>query len=142
MTTIDQVAQLALTELQAISGLIVFDGDVPDLTTAQRDDKGRAKPYVVLWTGGGGVRRSDRYAYAALDLAAGFTVTCAAGTPRGARWVVDQVRARLTGTALLGAGNGRLKEVLDDPGTVRIDRDVPTDLRWFLPLLYRIATIN
>jgi len=141
VTTIDTVAQTALTELAAITNLIVFDGHVPALGSTQRDDEGRAKPYAVLYHNDGQVRSWDRYAYTALDLAAGFQVTCAAGTPRGALWVVDKVRARLTGRRLLGASEGFCKEVTD-PGPLRIDDDVPSDLRWFLPLLYRIATTN
>jgi hypothetical protein len=141
VTTVDTVAQAALAELDSISNLLVFDGRVPTLDTADRDDEGRAKPYAVLYPNAGQVRTSDRHAYTALDLYAGFQVTCAAGTPRGALWVVDQVRARLTGKRLLGASEGFCKEV-SDPGPLRIDDDVPSDLRWFLPLQYRIATTN
>jgi len=140
VTTVSEIATAALAELEAIPNLVVFDNDVPELTAVQRDGQGNAKPYAVLWTSGGGVRRSDRLAYAALDLSAGFTVTCAAGTPGGARWAVDKVRARLTGLRLLGVNHGFLKEVLDDPGPIRKDKDVPSEIRWFLALPYRIAT--
>lgn len=138
MTTVDATAEQILTMLQAIPNLLVYDAVVP--ATPPKDEAGKVKPYAVLYMGGGQVQPSDRLAWAASDLGISFQITCAAGTPRGCRWAVDKVRAKFTGHYVVaGPANGRAKEVTD-PGGMRREDSIPNDLRWFVPLLFRITT--
>lgn len=142
MTTTVATVERIIQILDAIPGLGVFEGEVPK--DPPRDAELRALPYVCVYMGAGQTRNT-RHGYQPSDLGLSFQITCSAGTPRGANWAVDKVRAALNGVRLLATegdprlSDSRLREVTD-PGPLRMDRDVPTDLRWFLPLLYRFAT--
>ena len=135
MTSTEQVGQAFLARLGTITNLTVYHGKVGD--DPPRDEAGLVKPYAVLYTAGGRAF-SDRLGYKATNLASGGQVTCAAGTPRGCDWAVDHVRAALTGFELI-AGSGKLREPFD-PGPARRDDTVPGDLRWYVPLLFSLAT--
>jgi hypothetical protein len=141
VTTPDEGAQKILAALSAVPGLAVFDSEVPADPPREREDdpSSPVKPYCVLYMGGG-TTRSTRLGYRAVDLSLGFQVTYAAGTPRGARWAFAKGRTALVGLRLFdGRQHGRVKEDLEG-GEVREDTDVPDDLRWYLPMRYRIAT--
>lgn len=141
MTGVLDVADAMLDRLRTIDNLIVFDSHVPELTADHRDEKNRAKPYAVLYPAGGRAS-SSRFCATPGDLTAGGQVTCAAGTPDGARWAVDRVRVALTGWRPFpdDPASARLTELGGDIDPIRLDKDVPSDLRWFAPLLYRLAT--
>lgn len=143
MTGILTVADAMLERLRTVDNLIVFDSHVPELTADMRDEKNRAKPYVVLYPAAGRATATRMCATPA-DLATGGQVTCAAGTPDGARWAVDKVRGVLTGWRPFpnDRASSRLTEVGGDTDPIRLDKDVPSDWRWFAPLLYRLDTSN
>lgn len=144
MTTLLDVSA-ALDTALTIPNLLHFPGGPPDDTEIARDDAGRAKPYVASYLGAGqatssrhgGVRRAIDVP---LDLTLPFQVTAAAGTYKGALWAVGEVRAALTGLLLIAnAQTTRLREYTD-PGPMRRDEDVPSDVRWYLPMQYRFTT--
>jgi hypothetical protein len=150
MTTTVETAGAVEERLDAVSGLTVFMGGVPDDAEIPRDDPddptSPAKPYAAVYIGGGqatsdrhgGIRPIDEDT--PLDLSAPFQVTAAAGTPLGALWAVDKVRAALTGVRLFNNGQTtRLREITD-PGPLRSDKAVPNDPRWYLPMQYRFTT--
>ena len=140
MTTTVSAAAAILGRLQAVPQLTVYDGEVP--TTPLKDAPGKVRPYAVLYMGAGRVPRSDRLAYAAAnrDLGITFQVTCAAGTRAGASWAVDKTRTALTGQRLSdGANETRLKETTESQALKR-DPEIPSDIRWYAPLLYRFET--
>lgn len=138
----------ASTEIVAaltVPDLLVLAGGVPDDLVMDRDNDGRVKPYAVVYLGIGQAS-ADRYGGprpatdVPLDLTVPFQVTAAAGTYEGALWAAEQVRAALTGVQLFdGRTSTRLREDTD-PGPIRKDQDVPSDLRWYLPMQYRFAT--
>lgn len=140
MTTTVSALEAILAALKAVPGWTVFEGEPVDPPREIVDGKpGPVKPYCCLYMGGG-ITRSNRHGYRAVDLSLGWQVTYAAGTPRGALWAFDKGRAALVGLSLFdGAQHGVVKEDLD-VGEVRKDKDVPNDIRWFLPMRYRIAT--
>jgi hypothetical protein len=134
------LTEATLTKLKQITGLTVYEGDVPADPPRTAGAGSPVAHYAVLYIGPGQVSASDRYAnHASTDLGVTLWVTCVSGTPRGANWVTTQVRSKLTGSRILGPQHGRLTEVTD-PGPVRLDKEVPGDLRWFSPLQYRLAT--
>lgn len=134
------LTEAALTKLELITGLTVYEGEVPSDPPRTAGPGSPVARYAVLYMGPGQVPASDRYAnHASTDLDVTFWVTCVAGDPRSANWVASQVRSKLTGLRILGVNSGRLREVTD-PGPVRLDKEVPGDLRWFSPLQYRLAT--
>lgn len=136
---IESIGVEALARLEAIPDLNVFDGIVP--TDPPRDLAMKALPYAVLYMGGG---RSfnDRHGAKPTNLAGGFQITCAAGTTRGCNWAVDVVRAAFIGKQLLvGLEHGLVREPVGyEPGPARRDDKVPADIRWYLPLQFRLAT--
>ncbi|MFC0623234.1 hypothetical protein [Kribbella deserti] len=140
-TTVEAVTRVVAL-LTEIDGLTVFEGTVPK--DPPRDAEGRVKPYVCVYMGSGETRNT-RYGYKPRDLSLPIWVTCSAGTPRGANWAVDKVRPVLNGVRLFATpedprlGDSRLREVTENVA-LREDRDIPTDLRWFLPMQYRFAT--
>jgi hypothetical protein len=138
--TLDAISQAVLAALETIPSLLVYDGTVPD--SHPRDEDGRAARYAVLYMGGGRAW-SDRHGAAApTQLRASFFITCAAGTPRGALSVVDDVRGALTGLLIDPDDpmTGRIQEPPGDPGPIRLDREEPADLRWFVPLPFYVPT--
>ena len=141
MTTTVEAVDKILTVLNTIDGWTVFEGEPIDPPREETDDDevGLVLPYCCLYMGGG-MTRSSRHGYRAVDLSLGWQITYAAGTPRGALWAFDKGRAALVGLHLFnGAQHGRVKEDID-AGEVRKDKDVPNDIRWFLPMRYRIDT--
>lgn len=142
MISLVSVADALATAL-TIPNLLHFPGGPPDDQTMPRDEAGRALPYLASYLGAGQVFASRHggirpAAGVPLDLRVPFQVTAAAGTYEGALWAVGKTRAALTGLQLLN-GATRLREDTD-PGPMRRDEDVPSDVRWYLPMQYRFTT--
>jgi hypothetical protein len=139
VTTAVEGVETILAVLEAINGWTVFEGEPVDPPREDDNPSSPVLPYCCLYMGAG-VTRSSRHGYRAVDLSLPWQITYAAGTPRGALWAFDKGRAALVGLHLFdGAQHGVVKEDLD-PGEVRKDKDVPNDIRWFLPMRYRITT--
>lgn len=142
MTSTVAASVAVLAALNTITGVTIYEGDPP--SDPPREDPGDVSSpvlhYACLYMGGG-QPRADRHAHRATNLDLGFTVTAVSGTPRGALWTVDKVRAALNGLRLIaGLEHGRLREITEPSQRVRKDTDVPDDLRWYLPMQYRFAT--
>jgi len=139
-TTVGAVEEI-LTVLQAVSGWTVFEGEPVDPPREETEDDalGPVLPYCCLYMGGG-MTRATRHGGRPVDLSLGWQITYAAGTPRGALWAFDKGRAALVGLRLFdGLQHGQVKEAID-AGEVRRDKEVPNDIRWYVPMRYRIAT--
>lgn len=144
MTTLLEAEASVEAALLGVPNLLVLSGGVPDDQQMPRDDAGQANPYAVIYLGAGrawsdrhgGLRQANA---APLNLAVAFQVTAAAGTYEGALWAVGKVRTALTGLRLFGGLATPIREITD-PGVVRRDETVPSDVRWYLPMQYRFTT--
>jgi hypothetical protein len=130
---VEQVHEAVWAALQSIAGpaLTVYDGVVPETP---------ATNYAVLWMGPGRAA-STRVGWKATDLAGDFQITCVSrNSPRACSATVDKVRGKLTGL-LLGEGPNapRCKENAT-PSTPPPDQSVPGDIRWWMPIPYRVDT--
>lgn len=131
--TAEEIHEAVWAALLTLDGpaLTVYDGIVPETP---------ATNYAVLWMSPGRAT-STRVGWKATDLAADFQVTCVSrNSPRAALAAVGLVRGKLTGL-LLGAGPNapRCKENANPP-TPPPDKSVPGDIRFWMPLPYRVVT--
>jgi hypothetical protein len=131
--TVEELHEAVWTALQTLNGpkLTVYDGIVPDTP---------ATNYAVLWMSPGRAV-STRVGWKATDLAGGFLITCVSlNSPRAALATVGLVRGKITGL-LLGTGPNapRCKEDAT-PSPAPPDKSVPGDIRYGMPLPYRVDT--
>lgn len=112
------VGAAVLALLQGITGLNVFDGELP--ADPPKDPDGRVHPYAVLFPGAGH-GFSDRLNDAPTTLSWTCRVLFVGGDSTRALWALDKIRAALTGAR--PTGGARLKEVLDQVET-RVELDV------------------
>jgi hypothetical protein len=132
---VEQVHEAVWAALQSISGaaLSVYDGVVPATPAGN---------YAVLWMAPGRAV-STRIGWKATDLAATFQVTCVSrNSPRACAATVDLVRGKLTGLLLgdpLAPNAPRCKEAAY-PAPPPPDQSVSGDIRWWMPLPYRVDT--
>lgn len=125
VSTAEQVHQL----LEEIPNLLVFRGAAGQVPLGK--DK-TVDAYVVAYYSGGHPF-TTRLGAKPRHVAWSAQLTCAGGNDVKALWVVDQVRAALTGVRVtLDARSGLLHE-LGDPGPIREDRSI-TPYRYYLPL--------
>jgi hypothetical protein len=103
------VGDATLALLQAITGLNVFDSELP--ADPPKDPDGRVHPYAVFFAGGGR-GFGDRLNDVPTDVKWSCRILCVGGDRKRAQWAVDQVRAKLTGAR--PTGGSRLKELLDE----------------------------
>lgn len=120
--------------LESLAGakLAVYDGIVPETPAAN---------YAVLWMGGTRAV-STRVGWRATDLACDFQITCVGRNPRSCAATVDLVRAKFTGLRLGDQEDPnapRCKENANPP-TPPPDKSVPGDIRFWMPLPYRVDT--
>ena len=111
------------------AGIDLHDGDAR--TIAEAPD-GTAHHYIELQvqptTG-----QDRRLAGGRSQATWGFTLRVVSGSPRGARWAVDQVTALLA-RARLHASTGLLEPYFDPADIIRDPDASPT--RWYSPLRY------
>lgn len=131
--TLEEIHEAIWSALKTLNGpsLTVYDGLVPDTP---------ATNYAVLWMSPGHAE-STRVGWRATDLAADFQVTCVSrNSPRGCIATVGLVRGKLTGLRLGEGPNApRCKENANPP-TPPPDKSVPGDIRFWMPLPYRVVT--
>lgn len=130
---VEQLHEATWAALQSLAGpaLTVYDGIVPDTP---------ATNYAVLWMGGGRAA-STRIGWKATDLAGGFQITCVSrNSPRACAATVDKIRGKFTGLRFGTDPNApRCKEDATPP-VPPPDTSVPGDIRYGMPLLYRVET--
>lgn len=131
-TTIYSLTDLVLDQLRTVVGLAVFDAQVPD--TPPKDDAGIVKPYAIVYPSPG-MRTASRYDELPDTLAWLVQVTCAAGSPRGARVAIDWACGVLIGWAPYPDDRavGFLTQV-NDPGPLQRSETPANDLRWWSPI--------
>lgn len=84
---------------------------------------------------------STRVGWHATDVSATFQISCVSrNSPRALAATVDKVRAKFTGL-LLGEGPNapRCKEN-GTPSAPPTNQSVPGDIRWWMPMPYRVDT--
>lgn len=130
---VEELHEALWTALQSLEGeaLTAYDGLVPETPDTN---------YAVLWMSPGRAG-STRVGWKATDLAGGFQITCVSrNSPRACAATVDLVRGKFTGL-LLGTGPNapRCKENAT-PSAPPPDKSVPGDIRFWMPLPYRVDT--
>jgi hypothetical protein len=132
---VEQVHESVWVALQSIAGsaLTVYDGIVPETP---------ATNYAVLWMGSSRAA-STRVGWKATDLTGGFQITCVSrNSPRACSATVDKVRAKITGLRLgdpLDPNAPRCKEDAT-PQQPPPDQSIPGDIRYWMPMPYRLET--
>lgn len=131
LPTVTPAAEAVYTMLKAISGVNVYDTELPK--NPPLDSDGRVHPYVVFFPGGGRAY-GDRLNDAPTDLTWTCRVLFVGGDKERALRALEKVRAALTGKR--PTGGARLKEVLDEV-TIRTETDVVPS-RTSGAILYRL----
>lgn len=132
---VEQIHEAVWAALRTLEGpaLTVYDAIVPATP---------ATNYAVLWMGAGRAA-STRVGWKATDLAGGFQVTCVSlNSPRAASATADLVRGKLTGLLLGDTADPNAPRCKEDatPPAPPPDNSVPGDIRYGMPLLYRVET--
>jgi hypothetical protein len=127
-------AVLAL--LDGVSGLSVYDGEVPKTPPLSTAD-GRVLPYVVLYAGAGTPIR-DSLSAASSRFDWGWQITAVGGDRGRCLWAVTQADKALLDKRLTISG-WSTSRITREPGTeLRLDEDVEPP-RTMAPLLYRLV---
>jgi hypothetical protein len=133
--TLEDLHEQIWAALQSIAGsaFTPYDGYVP--ATPETN-------YAVLWMTPGEAR-SDRVGWKATDRADQFQITVAsANSNRACLATADLVRAKFTGLRLGQPDDPNAPRCKEQPGPGPFppDTQIPGDIRWWMPMPYRLAT--
>jgi hypothetical protein len=126
-----------LTRLGEVSGLTVYDGEVPNTPPVSAED-GRVRPYAVVYPGAGAPVRGS-LSGATSEVPWAFQVTAVGGDRSRCLWAVKKVDGVLLDVRLT-VTDWSTSRITRDPGPdIRADNDVQPP-RFYVPLLYRLTT--
>jgi len=129
-------ATAVLTLLQAVTGLNVYDGEVP--TSPPTDPDGRVHPYAVLYAGTAPTLRNSLSGTSS-ESPWTFQVTVAGGDRQRCGWAALKVNGALLDKRLTVAG-ATTSRIAGVPGPDITRDDEPRPARFYQPLLFSLTS--